>query len=108
MLLGKITEAGMKSADRLHGAIASIASRVGLEPCVDSITHEGSDRSSRAFRPRSQSSCRFVGELDLHTCHVQTVAPSSRSDGMRPTAEFTEAPRSGARPPDAFPLWAST
>ena len=77
MVFGKVPEARMKAADRLHRAVASIAPGVGLEPGVDGIAHEGRHRTPGALRPQTHGSSHVIGKLDLHSYHVHTIADPS-------------------------------
>ena len=71
MALGEVIHTRMEAADRLPGAVASIASFVGREPSVHGVTDEGRHGTPRVLRPRTEGPCRVLGELNLHTCHVR-------------------------------------
>jgi hypothetical protein len=74
MVFGEVAQARMEPADQLQRTIASITSFVGREPSVHGVTNEGCHRTPSALRPRTEGPSRVVRELDLHTCHVQTIA----------------------------------
>lgn len=109
MVFGKVPEARMKAADRLHRPVASIAVGVGLEPGVDGIAHEGRHRTPGALRPQTHGSSHVIGELDLHSYHVHTIADPSIVMSWAQNPGATAAPLRGAdsctrrRPiPDAY------
>ena len=82
MVSGEVTQTRMEPADRGPCAIASITSFVGRKPCIHGIADERCDWPARTLRPRSEGPGHVVRELNLHTCHVQTVASLSIHDGM--------------------------
>jgi hypothetical protein len=75
--LGEVAQTRMEPADRGGGTVANVAPLIGREPGVDGIPDKGRHRPTRAGRPLPQREGLVVGELDLHTSHVRTVAQSS-------------------------------
>ena len=80
MVLGQIAQPRLEAADRLQRSVARIAPFVGREPCVHGVADEGRNWAPGVLGPRTESTSRILAELDLHTCHVQRVAPMSMRD----------------------------
>ena len=78
MVLCKVAEPRTEAADRGYCSVAYLTPFVGCEPCFHGVPDDGGHRAPGPIRPLPKSPRFVVGELNLHTLHVHTVASRSR------------------------------
>jgi hypothetical protein len=94
MVLGDVVMPRVEPADRGQGAIPTALPLILGEPSSDRLSHQRSDRLPRCLCPLLELPSHIIGELNLHTLHVQngSVLVNPEVEGVVRSIESCNAP----------------